>query len=159
MTAPNRQTPSSDVTAELVQLLPELAVTLFEAGPHKEARSQARGEPLTGRQMRAVVFLAHRDSPAMGELADGLDISRAAASELVTRLIEKGVVTRMHDPADRRVVSVCLSPHAERLAADVFAQWSAQIAAAFALHPDLDPDTLVAFLRTLIAHMKGRSGP
>jgi hypothetical protein len=40
----------------------------------------------------------------------------------------------------------------------VFAEWSAQITAAFALHPDIDPDTLVAFLRTVIAHLKGRPG-
>jgi DNA-binding MarR family transcriptional regulator len=158
MNAGSRQQ-SDATTADLVQLLPELVVNLYESAPHARARRDAPAGALTGRQMKAVVFLAHRGKVTMGALADGLDISRAAASELVTRLIEKGVVTRMHDPADRRVVSVRLSPHAERLAADVFAQWSAQIAAAFALHPDLDPDTLVAFLRTLIAHLKGRSGP
>ena len=65
------------------------------------------------------MFLAHRGSLTMGELADGLAIGRAAA--------------------------------------DVLAQWSAQIAAAFASHPDIDPDALVAFLRTVIASLRGRS--
>jgi DNA-binding MarR family transcriptional regulator len=153
------QADRGDVTAQLVQLLPELAVTLYESGPHDEVRGHAQGEPLTGRQMMAVVFLAHRGRVTMGELADGLEIGRAAASELVTRLVQKGVVKRAHDPADRRVVTVTLSARAESLAADVSAQWSMQIAAAFARHPDIDPDTLVAFLRTVIAHLKGRSGP
>ena len=147
------------ITADLVRLLPELVVTLYESAPHARARRSTPAERLTGRQMKAVVFLAHRGKVTMGELAVGLDIGRAAASELVTRLVEKGVVKRAHDPADRRLVTVTLSAHAEGLAADVFAQWSEQIAAAFALYPDLDPDTLVAFLRTVNAHLKGRSGP
>ena len=147
------------ITADLVQLLPELVVALYESAPHARARRSAPAERLTGRQMKAVVFLAHRGRVTMGEFADGLEIGRAAASELVARLVEKGVVRRAPDPADRRLVTVTLSAHAEGLAADVFAQWSAQIAAAFALYPDLDPDTLVAFLRTVIVHLKGRSEP
>ena len=51
----------------------------------------------------------------MGEFADGLDISRAAASELVARLTEKGVVRRESDADDRRVVYVRLAGAAERL--------------------------------------------
>ena len=144
------------ITADLVQLLPELVAALYESAPHARARRNAPTERLTGRQMKAVVFLAHRGEITMGALADGLEIGRAAASELVARLVEKGVVRRAPSPADRRLVTVALSAHAEGLAADVFAEWSAQIAAAFALHPGIDPDTLVAFLRDLTLQLKGR---
>jgi len=143
------------ITVDLVQLLPELVVALYESAPHARARRRAPEGGLTGRQMKAVVFLAHRGRVTMGEFADGLEIGRAAASELVERLVEKNVVRRAHDPADRRVVTVTLSDPAEGLAADVFAQWSAQTAAAFAQYPDIDPDTLIAFLRTLIDQLKG----
>jgi hypothetical protein len=47
----------TDVVNELLKLLPELAVTLREAGPHAQAR---RGRPhlrLTTRQMAAVIHL------------------------------------------------------------------------------------------------------
>jgi hypothetical protein len=125
------------ITADLARLVPELVVALYESAPHARARRSGPAERLTSRQMKAVVFLAR---------------------ELVTRLVDKGVVRRAHDPADRRVVTVTLSARAEGLAADVFAQWSAQIAAAFASHPDIDPDALVAFLRTVIASLRGRSG-
>ena len=157
MIAAARQT-NDATTAALIQLLPELVVTLYQSAPHARARRGAPAARLTGRQMKAVVFLAHRGPVTMGEFAAGLEIGRAAASELAARLVEKGVVRRAHDPADRRVVTVTLSARAEGLAADVFAEWSAQIAAAFALHPGIDPDTLVAFLRTVIAHLKGRPG-
>lgn len=132
-------------------------MTLYESAPHARARRSALGAGLTGRQMKAVVFLAHRGRVTMGEFADGLEIGRAAASELVTRLVEKGVVMRAHDPADRRVVTVTLSALAEGLAADVFAQWSNQFAATFVRYPEIDPETLVAFLRTLIKQLEGHT--
>ena len=151
-----RHPAGSDVTAELVQLLPELAVTLYEAAPHDEARRRALGERLTGRQMEAVVFLAHRGSVTMGEFADGLEIGRAAASELAARLAEKNVVAREDDPDDRRVVRVKLVGRAEGYADSLFTQWHDQLEATFERFPGIDPDALVAFLRDLILEMKGR---
>jgi DNA-binding MarR family transcriptional regulator len=152
-----RQITRGDLTAEIVQLLPELAVTLYEAGPHAEARSHVHGDPLTRRQMKAVVFLAHRGKVTMGEFADGLEIGRAAASELVTRLIEKNVVVRVGDADDRRVVRVKLAGKAEGYADSLLALWRDQLEAVFALYPGIDPETLVAFLRTLIKQLKERS--
>jgi DNA-binding MarR family transcriptional regulator len=159
MSYPQRQTPSSDITAELVHLLPELAVALYEAGPHKEARRSTQSEALTGRQMKAVVFLAHRGRITMGELADGLEIGRAAASELVARLTEKDVVVREDDPDDRRVVHVRLAARAAGYADSLLARWHDQLEAAFACFPSIDPDTLVAFLRDLSLQLKGRPTP
>ena len=155
MTDRKQQPPSSDVTAEFVHLLPELAVALYEAGPHKEARWYAEADPLTGRQMKAVVFLAHRGRITMGEFAGGLEISRAAASELVARLAEKNVVVREDDLHDRRVVHVRLAGRAAGYADSLLAQWRDQLEAAFARFPSIDPDTLVAFLRDLILRLKG----
>ena len=159
MNSPRRQADRGDVARQLVQLLPELALTLYEAGPHQQARSNTEGEQLTGRQMKAVMFLAHRRKVTMGEFADGLEIGRAAASELVARLTEKKVVVREEDPHDRRVVRVRLVGPAEDYADRLLARWQVQLEEVFALYPDIDPDTLVAFLRTVIAHLKGRSGP
>jgi DNA-binding MarR family transcriptional regulator len=156
MNGPTTQNDRGDVTAQLVQLLPELAVTLYQAGPHEQARRQARGEGLTGRQMKAVVFLAHRGKATMGEFADGLEIGRAAASELAARLLDKGVVRREHDPDDHRLVRVSLAGAAERYAENLLAQWGKNLEATFARFPDIDPDTLVAFLCDLIVELKGR---
>ena len=161
MNAPKRHTTqrdqTGDVTGELARLLPELAVALYESSPHHQSAAQpVTAEPLTGRQMEAVVFLAHRRRVTMGEFADGLEISRAAASELVARLTEKDVVRRETDPADRRVVYVRLAGAAERFAGQVHDGWRRQIDAVFARYPGIDPDTLVAFLGDLIDHLKGR---
>ena len=146
-----------DVTGQLVQLLPELAVTLYEAGPHDEAHRTPSAEPLTSRQMKAVMYLAHHGKATMGEFADGLEIGRAAATELAARLIDKEVAVREPDPADRRIIHLRLAGTAEGYAESVIAQWRDQLEEAFALYPGIDPETLVAFLRTLITQLKGRT--
>ena len=154
---PAKPDQTGDVTGELARLLPELAVALYESSPHHQgAVRPVMAEPLTGRQMEAVVFLSHRRRVTMGEFADGLEISRAAASELVARLTEKDVVRRETDPADRRVVYVRLAGAAEQFAGQVYDGWRRQIDAVFARYPGIDPDTLVAFLGDLIDRLKGR---
>lgn len=151
--------PSHDrrVTQELAALLPELGVALYESAPHRHGSAQPFPRALTGRQKEAVVFLAHRDAVTMGEFADGLRISRAAASELVSRLLEKGVIRREADPRDRRVVRVRLAGRAEGYASDVLTQWGERLGIVFARFPDQDPDTLLAFLRALVDELKGRT--
>lgn len=156
----NLRDPGQDrdrVSTELARLLPELGVALHESAPHHTAGGHAEAGPLTGRQMEAVVFLAQRDVVTMGEFADGLEISRAAASELVTRLLEKGVIRRETDAHDRRVVRVRLTGGAEGYAADMLALWTDQLQRVFARFPEVDPDTLVAFLRALIDELKGQT--
>ena len=61
-----------------MQLLPELGVTLYEAAPRAEAQALASGAELTGRQLRAVVELAHHGSMTMGEFADGVEVAGTA---------------------------------------------------------------------------------
>jgi DNA-binding MarR family transcriptional regulator len=151
--------PGGDVTDELARLLPELAVALYESTPHHKAGGRAAtAEPLTGRQLEAVVFLSHHRRVTMGEFADGLGVSRAAASELVARLIERDVARREADPADRRVVYVRLAGAAERYADAMHDEWRAHLDAVFARYSSIDPDTLVAFLGDLIDQLKGRAG-
>jgi MarR family transcriptional regulator, organic hydroperoxide resistance regulator len=150
----------SDVTTRLARLLPELAVALYETGPHHgEARHELSSATLTGRQMEAVIFLAHRGAVTMSEFSAGLEISRAAATELVARLTEKGLVRREADEADRRLVRVRLGGAAEALAEDALDQWRARLSSVFARFPDIDPGTLVAFLSALIDELKGRKTP
>ncbi len=149
-----------DVTTRLARLLPELAVALYDSAPHHaEARPDPALAPLTGRQMQAVMFLAHRGTVTMSEFSSGLEISRAAASELVTRLLEKGVVRREADPGDRRVVRVRLAGTAEAMAEGALEIWRARLASVSARFPDIAPETLVAFLGALIDELRGPDTP
>jgi DNA-binding MarR family transcriptional regulator len=150
---------ADDVTSELARLLPELAVALYESTPHaRRGDRPGIGETLTGRQLEAVVYLSHHRRVTMGEFAAGLEISPAAASELVARLIEKKAARREADPADRRITYVHLAGEAERYAESMHDAWRRQIDVVFTRYPGLDPDTLVAFLADLIDQLKGRYG-
>jgi DNA-binding MarR family transcriptional regulator len=148
-------------TARLLTLLPDLALAVYESAPHGEARRRAKaeGRELTARQMAAVVALAERPGATVSELAVELDTGRAAASELVERLVQKGVVRRETDPDDRRAVRLDLSPAARGLADDLHAGWRTEIEAAFAAVPELDPSAVIAFLEALLDSLKGRRRP
>ena len=66
--------PSGDVTGELAALLPELGlVALYELTPHHRQGGRPTAEPLTGRQLEAVVFVSDHRRVTMGEFADGLE--------------------------------------------------------------------------------------
>jgi DNA-binding MarR family transcriptional regulator len=154
------RTSADDVTTELARLLPELAVALYESTPHaRHGKRAAAATRLTGRQLEAVVYLSHHRRVTMGEFAAGLEISPAAASELVARLVERGAARRESDPDDRRVVHVRLAGEAELYAETMHDAWRRQIDVVFKRYPDIDPDTLIAFLGDLIDQLKGSTRP
>lgn len=141
---------------ELLKLLPELAVTLRETGAHAQARLQHPYLRLTARQMAAVIHLGRYGEQTMGEFAAGMDMSRAAATELVERLEEKGMVLREHDTADRRQIRVRLDDRAAEQVRAALEQRRADLRRALESCPDLDPQVLARFLRALIEQMKGQ---
>jgi len=49
---------------------------------------------------------------SVGELAEQRQISRSAISQAVDALVEKGLVTRQQQSADRRCIRLELTPHA-----------------------------------------------
>jgi DNA-binding MarR family transcriptional regulator len=57
-----------------------------------------------------------RGPHSIGALAEAVGVSAPAASQLVDRLAEHGMVERRHDPADRRVVLVDYVPGMQDIA-------------------------------------------
>jgi len=84
---------------------------------------QAAAEPawlqldLTMAQLKGLVLLAHDGPLTIGAMAQALGIGRPAASILVDRLVELGLVERAEDPVDRRRTFARLSPKGEELVA------------------------------------------
>jgi len=70
--------------------------------------SNAFGE-LSFAQMRALRFVRTKGQLSITELAELLNVSAPSASTMVDRLVEKGVLVREPDPADRRKVIVTIS--------------------------------------------------
>ena len=58
---------------------------------------------LTRSQWRTLIYVLRLDAPSQTDLAQALDIGRAAAGAQIDQLTESGYVERHPDPLDRRI--------------------------------------------------------
>jgi DNA-binding MarR family transcriptional regulator len=96
-----------DRSAVTAELLDELA----SAQPGKFMRHLRKG---AGRAFSLVhlqvLFTLDSEGPLpMSRLADAMDVSQASATGIVDRMEQRGLVERLRDDADRRVVRVALA--------------------------------------------------
>ena len=94
---------SDHLLEEAVMLLPEVGKCLFAS-----IMRHPSVEGLTVPQIKALGFLGHNAPCTVGELANGLGIAMATASEAVDRLVERALIERQANPADRRRVMLAL---------------------------------------------------
>jgi DNA-binding MarR family transcriptional regulator len=80
------------------------------------SRRPIAGSDLTPRMLGVLHHLAAGGPLTLGELATHLSLSKATATELVTRVQERGLVDRMRDERDRRRVYVWLTEHGRQRA-------------------------------------------
>lgn len=74
---------------------------------HRRAMSVFAGSlGLTESDVLALALLVQRPLRTVSALADELGLTRGSASLLVTRLERSGLVRRLHDAGDRRVVRI-----------------------------------------------------
>jgi DNA-binding MarR family transcriptional regulator len=60
-------------------------------------------------QIHALMYIFHAGECQVSEIGDLADVSNAAASQLVERLVQQGLVNRREDPKDRRNKLITLS--------------------------------------------------
>jgi DNA-binding MarR family transcriptional regulator len=93
---------ASQCAAQLVDVAP-LTVRFIRG----QMRTQMPG--LTMSQFRAMAFLYRRSGCALRELADHLGVRAATCSSLVDRLVQRGLVDRRTNMANRRQVTLALT--------------------------------------------------
>src|SRR5262245_61119925 len=64
-------------------------------------------------QIRALSFIRRHPSSTLSTVAEYLAVSKATASNIVDRLVKKGLVTRIAHPSERRCVQLSLTPSGE----------------------------------------------
>ncbi len=78
-------------------------------------RVQEAMEEVTGAQMEALMLLhGSATGLSMHELAQALSVTPSSATQLVDRLVRMGLVERLREDEDRRLVRVQLSDAARR---------------------------------------------
>lgn len=84
-------------------------------GWHLFARSTGLSMP----QFSILMQLHHKGSCGMSEISERFEISNAAASQLVEKLVQAGYLERAEDPSDRRAKLLKLSPSGVKLVEEV----------------------------------------
>lgn len=67
------------------------------------------GACITMPQLRVLYFLRRNGPSSVGDVANGVSVSQPSVTETLDRLVRGGLVERMHDPHDRRVVRSALT--------------------------------------------------
>jgi DNA-binding MarR family transcriptional regulator len=131
------------IVEEVVELLPDIGRGLYATW---------LGDPvirgLTMPQVKALVFLYDTGEQSISELAAKLSVTLPSVSELVDRLIDRGLVVRETDSADRRRVLVSLTEPAIAYGRRIHDLRRAQVRAALDALP---VDEQVIFLRSIRA--------
>jgi len=85
---------------------------------HRSMRGWSRFAKSTGLSMpqfSILMQLHHKGPCGMSEVSERFDISAAAASQLVEKLVQAGYLERAEDPTDRRAKLLTLSVKGEEL--------------------------------------------
>jgi DNA-binding MarR family transcriptional regulator len=78
------------------------------------SEEQARSVGLTGPQHQLLLAIrGHGDAPSIGDVADHLLLRHHSAVGLVDRAVAAGLIERVSDPDDQRVVRLRLTPDGE----------------------------------------------
>ena len=71
---------------------------------HKDKR---RMSGLTINQIEIIHYIFREGEVSMGDIIDGLRVSKSAASQSVSGLIRRGYLRKWHDKKDARIVKIC----------------------------------------------------
>ena len=83
---------------------------------HRSMRDSARFVKTSGYSMPQFFLLMQvrrREHCGISDLSENLEITNAATSQLVDKLVQAGLLERTEDPHDRRAKQVSLSPAGE----------------------------------------------
>jgi DNA-binding MarR family transcriptional regulator len=69
----------------------------------------AKQNGLSMTQISALFLISHKDTSSVSDIGGELDVTTPAASQLLDRLVQQGLVDRCEDPHDRRLKQITLS--------------------------------------------------
>ena len=112
----------------------ETAVRIIEVIPYlnrsitANARRTLRDGWFTLVHTRVMAHIRRTGGCSLGDLAEHRGVSLPTMSKMVSSLVDKGLVTREPDPANRRAVIIRLTPEGDRLYLEVLSQLQRQLA-------------------------------
>ncbi|PWH11969.1 MAG: hypothetical protein DDG60_15440 [Anaerolineae bacterium] len=108
---------------------------------------------LTMPQFNILMQLHYQHECGVSEISARMDITNAAASQLVEKLVQAGLLERTEDPHDRRVKQLRLSDNGKQLVEAAIAarhQWMDELIAS--LQPN-ERETVAQAMHILVSHL------
>ena len=121
--------------------------------------AQWAGAGISGRRLPLLrlLYLADRHRVKMGTIAANLGIGTNNTTQLIDGMVRDGLVRRVTDPDDKRVIYAVLTPQGEALFADFFPRNASRVRDAWAPLSDEEKNFLVHLLArvrlNLLSHM------
>jgi DNA-binding MarR family transcriptional regulator len=91
------------------------AMAVFTHLGMRDWSSYARANGISMPQFSILMLLHHRGSSRVSEISEHMDISVAAASQLVDKLVQHGWIERTEVPHDRRAKQITLAAKGQDL--------------------------------------------
>jgi 5'-methylthioadenosine phosphorylase len=107
-------------------------------------------DDLNMHQLQSLMLIRERAGITMKELADMLRISRPSATSFVNRLVRHGLVARMADAANRKLVRLKLTPKAARMVDHKLRERNDSLADIFGRIPAADRASFVRIIDNLL---------
>lgn len=102
-------------------------VRLVARHAHLASRAAPGAVAVTNIEGLVLQFVSNKPGARTSDMADRLGLRLGNASSAVSGLVEKGLLRRESDPADRRVSTVWLTDEAHANIARVHARWALEL--------------------------------
>ncbi len=103
-------------TSEEFELVLQEWIKVFLRRTGLDFKNFMAASGLSFSQLNTLMRLHFKGAADVTSIAGQLGISNAAASQLIDRLVQMGLVERQEDPADRRIKCMALTPEGHALA-------------------------------------------
>lgn len=145
-------------TQHIADILKAFAAEIMRHSIDDMLRLMRRAE-LSMPQVVALMYLRHASAASISDISDHLNLSLAATSHLVERLVLAGFVTRTEDPTDRRLKHVTLTAAGRTLVEEVKQARVEELSRRLAQLPPPLLNTLLDAMASVVVHIRAADAP
>ena len=106
---------------EFADKMNEVLPRIIQGFARRQAGELYKGK-ITLPQFLLLDFLSHQGESKMTQMAHFMQVTTAAMTGIVDRLVVSGYVVRIYDPQDRRIIKIKLTPAGNGLVKKINAQ-------------------------------------
>jgi DNA-binding MarR family transcriptional regulator len=144
---------NTETTEQLAQLLRDVIATVMRQSACDTMRIMRRAE-LSMTQLVALWYLRRAGTATISDIREHLNLSLAATSHLVDRLVGSGFVSRTEGSIDRRHKEVILTQGGLALLDEIEQARVAELAQRLATMPSTQLTTTIATLANILAFVE-----